>query len=107
MSYFGRCIQFYVVSKNDISKHFFAVYSSAALTWLLYKQRDAISITTFSNKIIEQTAVKSTSTHVQKLFGLLDKSLANKQETNSTNLAEVIHEISNTIHKRSLVVFVL
>lgn len=90
--------------KEDISKLYFGVYSAAALTWLLYKQRDAVSITTFSNKIKDQTAVKSTSTHVQKLFGLLDNTLHSKPDTDSTNLSEVIHEISNTIHKRSLVV---
>lgn len=90
--------------KNDISKLFYAIYSTAALTWLLYKQRDAVSITTFSSHIIDQTAVKSTSTHIQKLFGLLDKTLKQHSDSDSTNLADVIHEISNTIHQRSLVV---
>ncbi len=90
--------------KKGVSKLFFGVYASAALTWLLYKQRDAISITTFNSHIVDQTAVKSTSAHVQKLFGLLDNTLTQTTDSNSTNLAEVIHEISNTIHKRSLVV---
>lgn len=90
--------------EKDISKLYFSVYAAAALTWLLYKQRDAISITTFSNTIRAQTDVKSTSNHVQKLFGLLNNTLKSKPDTDSTNLAEVIHEISNTIHKRSLVV---
>jgi len=90
--------------KKEVSKLFFSVYASAALSWLLYKQRDAVSITTFSSHIIDQTAVKSTSAHIQKLFGLLDNTLTQKAENSSTNLAEVIHEISNSIHKRSLVV---
>ncbi len=90
--------------KNEISKLFYGVYSTAALTWLLYKQRDAVSITTFSSHIIDQTAVKSTSAHIQKIFGLLDNTLTNTHDFESTNLAEVLHEISNTIHKRSLVV---
>lgn len=90
--------------KIKISKLFFAVYSAAALTWMLYKQRDAVSITTFNRRIIEKTPVKSTSTHIQKLFGLLDNTLTNKLDSDSTNLADVVHEISNTIHKRSLVI---
>ncbi len=90
--------------KKDVSKLFFGVYASAALSWLLYKQRDAISITTFGQEIIDQTAVKSTTAHVQKLFGLLDETLHKKRDNEDTNLAHVIHEISNTIHKRSLVV---
>ncbi|MCF6359976.1 MAG: DUF58 domain-containing protein [Cyclobacteriaceae bacterium] len=90
--------------KNKISKLYFGVYSAAALIWLLFKQRDAVSITTFSSSIKEQTAVKSSISHIQKLFGLLDNTLKSKPDIDSTNLAEVIHEISNTIHKRSLVV---
>ncbi len=89
---------------TGVSKLYFSVYAAAALTWLLYKQRDAIAITTFSSEIKEQTAVKSTSTHIQKLFALLENTLENRPEKDSTNLANVIHEISNTIHKRSLVI---
>lgn len=90
--------------KEGVSKLYFSVYAAAALTWLLYKQRDAISITTFNSKIKEQTAVKSTSSHIQKLFSLLENTLEQKRKNDSTDLAAVIHEISNTIHKRSLVV---
>jgi len=70
----------------------------------LFKQRDAISITTFNQSIIDQTPVKSTSAHLQKLFALLEKTLTPSSTENDTDLARVIHEISNTIHKRSLVV---
>ncbi len=90
--------------KEGVSKVYFSVYAAAALTWLLYKQRDATSITTFSERIKEQTAVKSTSSHIQKLFSLLESTLEQRTEKDRTNLAHVIHEISNTIHKRSLVV---
>ncbi len=90
--------------KEGISKLFFGVYAAAALTWLLYKQRDAISVTTFSSGIKEQTAVKSTSAHIRKIFALLDNTLQDKPETDSTDLSSVLHEISNTIHKRSFVV---
>lgn len=85
-------------------KLYFSIYASAALSWLLYKQRDAVSITTFSNHIMEQTPVRSTSAHLQKLFAILNNTLEKQPEEHSTNLSRVIHEISNTIHKRSLVV---
>ncbi|MCB0494493.1 MAG: DUF58 domain-containing protein [Cyclobacteriaceae bacterium] len=90
--------------EKERAKLYFAIYSSAALSWLLYKQRDAISITTFSNQIIEQTPVRSTSSHLQKVFGVLSNALDKQPDQHSTNLSSVIHEISNTIHKRSLVV---
>ncbi len=90
--------------KEGVSKLFFSTYAAAALSWLLFKQRDAISITTFNQSIIDQTPVKSTSAHLQKLFALLEKTLTPSSTENDTDLARVIHEISNTIHKRSLVV---
>lgn len=82
----------------------FAVYTSAALCWLLHKQRDAVGITTFSDKILSQSAVKSTHSHIHKLFITLEKLLVHNQGQETTDIPLVIHEIANTIHKRSLVV---
>ena len=82
----------------------FSVYAAAALSWLLHKQRDAVAVTTFSDEILEQTAVKSTQTHVNKLFQMLDQVLHTKGQQQRTNVPKVLHEIANTIHRRSLVV---
>lgn len=89
--------------KNGVSKLYFATYASAALSWLLFKQRDAVALTTFSNTIKLRTQVKSTQSHLQKLFGALEHVLLSQKPTQSTNLPHVLHTISNTIHKRSLV----
>jgi uncharacterized protein (DUF58 family) len=82
----------------------FSVYAAAALSWLLHKQRDAVAVTTFSDKILEQSAVKSTQSHVNKLFQMLDRVLHSQGYHERTNVAQVLHEIANTIHRRSLVV---
>ena len=82
----------------------FSVYASAAISWLLHRQRDAVGITTFSDKIINQSAVKSTQGHIHKLFITLDNLLTTKQQLETTDIPKVLHEIANTIHKRSLVV---
>ena len=82
----------------------FSVYASAAISWLLHRQRDAVGITTFSDKIINQSAVKSTQSHIHKLFISLDNLLTTKQQLETTDIPKVLHEIANTIHKRSLVV---
>ena len=86
------------------AKLHFAVYASAALSWLLHRQRDAVGITAFADKILEQTPVKSTRSHVQKLFVMLEKWLQPVKEHYPTDIPAVLHEIANTIHKRSLVV---
>ena len=78
--------------------------AAGALAYMLQKQKDAISLTTFSDEIEIQTPVKSTGTHVHKIFldlnNLLQKPSANKK----TAVADVIHQIAEKIHKRSLVV---
>jgi uncharacterized protein (DUF58 family) len=82
----------------------FSVYASAAISWLLHRQRDAVSLTTFSDRILSQSAVKSTQGHIHKLFITLDKLLTADQKLETTNISKVLHEIANIIHKRSLVV---
>ena len=82
----------------------FAVYASAALSWPLHRQRDAVGITTFSDKILSQSPVKSTQSHIHKLFLELDSLLLDDQLNQPTDIPKVIHEIANTIHKRSLVI---
>lgn len=89
---------------NTQAKLEFSIYAAAALSWLLHKQRDAVAVTTFADKILEQTAVKSTQTHVNKLFHMLDQVLHDKAIQVPTNVSGVLHEIANTIHRRSLVV---
>ena len=87
------------------SKLQFSIYLAAALAYLLHTQRDAAGLCLFSNKIEELTPIKSTSTHLNKLFAALEK--ANQPDafdSKVTHVAPVLHEIAEKIHKRSLVV---
>lgn len=82
----------------------FSCMAAAALAFMLQKQKDAVSLTTFSDSIEIQTPMKSTPTHIHKILldlqSLMQKPLASK----STAVASVIHEIAEKIHKRSLVI---
>jgi uncharacterized protein (DUF58 family) len=82
----------------------FSTYTAAALASLLSRQRDAVGLCLFSNKIDTITPVKSSATHVGKLFILLDQLLNQNKSTGSTRVAQVLHEVAEKIHKRSLVV---
>jgi uncharacterized protein (DUF58 family) len=94
---------FYPVETH--SKIRFSVYAASALSYLLNRQRDAVGICLFSDAIKTITAVKSTPTHLQKMFGLLGTVVDEKPpETGSTRVAQVLHEVAESIHKRSLVV---
>ena len=78
--------------------------AAAALTYLLQKQRDAVGLFTFTNQIDIQTPVRSTSTHAHKLFLILERLLKQDLKNQSTEIASVLHEIAQKIHKRSLVI---
>lgn len=102
-----------IVLDNSSSMHYpvankgkllFSVLASASLAYLLQKQRDAVGITTFSESIDFSTQIKSTSTHLNKLFIELENLLANPVKQKSTNVAPVLHEIADKNHKRSLII---
>ena len=91
--------------KDNFGKITFSIMAAAAIAFLLQRQRDAIGISTFSDKIEQQTAVKSTHSHLHKLLVLLDQILHSTQtEKRKTSIPEVLHQIANKIHKRSLVI---
>jgi len=84
----------------------FSVYAAAALMNLMRKQRDAVGLNVFSDKITFSSAAKSNSVHFKYLYSELEKMLTpipveTKRDTEATN---ALHEIADNIHKRSLVV---
>lgn len=83
----------------------FAKYAAAALSYLLHRQRDAVGLCLFSDTIKTLTPVKSSATHLTKMLGLLnDIDEAPVKELQKSNVAGVLHELAEKIHKRSLVV---
>ena len=93
----------YYPEKNN-GKITFSTMAAAAIAYMLQKQKDAISLTTFSDKIEIQTPVKSTPSHVHKIFLDLETILQKPVSNKKTAVADVIHQIAESIHKRSLVV---
>jgi uncharacterized protein (DUF58 family) len=81
----------------------FAKFAAAALSYLLHRQRDAVGLCLFSDKIQTITPVKSTSNHLDKLLRTLNDVEA-QSPPKKTNVAKVLHELAEKIHKRSLVV---
>lgn len=83
----------------------FSVVASAALGYLLQRQRDAVGLCLFTDQIETLTSIRSTPTHLNKIFTLLEH--ASKEDKTlhkeNTNVAQVLHEVAEKIHKRSLV----
>ncbi len=93
--------------KNDgINKLLFSIYSAAALVHLLKKQRDAVGITLFSDKIEEHTEAKTSGVHIARLYQILDNLTAKEaaQLNKRTSPADLLHETADKLHRRSLVI---
>lgn len=93
---------FYPVENNG--KVVFSAMCIAAIASLLQKQRDGVSLTTFSDKIETETAVKSTSLHINLIIRQLEALINQKTVRKQTSTADVLNLIASKIHKRSLVI---
>ncbi len=86
------------------NKLMFAVQSTAALIYLLKRQRDAFGLSLFTDELKLNTAAKSTSVHQKFLFNQLEEVLAAPKKNLQTDLPIALHQIADLIYKRSLVV---
>jgi len=93
-------------SFENPNKITFSIYAAAALMSLLKKQRDAVGLSLFSDNVELHTRTKSTTAHQNYLYTELEKLLAPIGDTDykKTFAAQSLHEISENIHKRSLVI---
>lgn len=94
------------LSIDNPNKITFSVYAAAALMFLLRKQRDAVGLSLFSDKVENHIQPKSNSVHHKFLYSELEKLLTpiGKEVQKSTFTPEALHQIADSIHKRSLVV---
>lgn len=90
--------------KENHGKMKFSVLAAAALSFLLQKQRDAVGLFSFSDKIDYQSAVKSTGAHLHQLLSKYQQLFEQKSQQKKTNVAKVLHEIAEKIPRRSLVI---
>ncbi|ELR69393.1 hypothetical protein C900_05083 [Fulvivirga imtechensis AK7] len=102
-----------IVIDNSSSMHYpqnikgkltFSILSAAAIAYLLQKQRDAVGITTFSDQIETTTPIKSTGTHLNKLFIQLEHLYKQEDKHKRTAVANILHEVAEKNHKRSLII---
>jgi uncharacterized protein (DUF58 family) len=94
------------LSIDQPDKMLFSVYCAAVLMYLSKKQRDAVGLSVFSDKLEVQTLARSSSVHQKLLYYELEKMLApyDQSAKHATFAADALHEIADKIHKRSLVV---
>jgi len=88
-----------------LNKLSFSIHCAAAIIYMLRQQRDAVGLSFFSDKVELNTPSKSSSVHHKYLFNQLEKLLDDSggQLNHKTSAAPALHEISEAIHKRSMV----
>lgn len=82
----------------------FSALAAASLMNLLKRQRDAFGLTLFDDLVRVHTRCKSSTMHYRLLLSYLDQYLQKKQLNKTTSAAQALHQIADSIHKRSLVV---
>jgi uncharacterized protein (DUF58 family) len=87
-----------------VNKLAFSALSAAAIMHLLQKQRDAYGLSLFSEDLDLHTNCKSNTRHRNLLISYLDKILDNPTHNRQTSAAKSLHQISEAIHRRSLVI---
>jgi uncharacterized protein (DUF58 family) len=100
---------FPVREKLDIdhpNKITFSVYAAACIMQLLRRQRDALGLSLFDEKVHLHTQAKSNSVHHKFLLGKLEELLSPiaPEEHCTSQVTDSLHFISENIHRRSLVV---
>ena len=91
---------------DDLNKLKFSIYASAAMIELFRRQRDAVGLSLFSDTVSLKTKAKSSATHHQFLYNELEGLLndLDKPSQKKTFTVEALHEIAESIPRRSLVV---
>jgi len=82
----------------------FSALAAASLMNLLKKQRDAYGLSIFDSEVRNHTKAKSSTAHYRLLLTYLDKLINNPEDGKATSAAQALHQIADSIHRRSLVV---
>ncbi len=89
---------------GELNKLQFSALAAASLMNLLKKQRDAFGLSLFDETVKTHTKAKSSTTHYRLLLSYLDKLIKEPTRDKKTSVVDTLHQIAESIHKRSLVI---
>lgn len=91
-------------TKPYVNKARFSALAAASLMHLLRKQRDAFGLTFFDDDVRLHTQCKSSTTHYRLMLTHLHQFIDNPTGNKNTAAAKALHQVAESIHRRSLVV---
>jgi len=87
-------------SSHSVSKLEYSTYLSAALSYLMLKQRDAAGLVTFDQSIRKYLPPRS----VNSYLNIILKELENTQSEKKTNVSHALHDMAERIDRRGLII---
>jgi uncharacterized protein (DUF58 family) len=82
----------------------FSILAAAALINLLKRQRDAAGLTIFTDEVLFNSTARSNNKHLQLLYAQLENLLRDKPLNIKTSAAKCLHQVADTVHKRSMII---
>lgn len=91
---------------EGLNKIRFGVYAAAALTQLMRKQRDAVGLTIFTDKVQVAEQARSNAAHLRHIMTHLEDLLGKNASVQGqkTSIVDALHDIAHRAPRRSLVV---
>lgn len=89
-------------SSGSVSKLNYGSFLAAALSYLMLGQNDSVGLCIFADKIISHISAKSRRTHLNTIL----TTLQNNKPQGHTNLANVLHGIAESCHRRGLIILI-
>ena len=88
--------------EGSVSKIDYGSFLAAALGYLMLCQNDSVSLITFAEKIRERIPASSRRTHLNIVL----TALQDNKPAGRTSLADVLHTVAETTHRRGLVILI-
>lgn len=89
---------------KTVNKIKFSLFCAAGFIELSNKQRDAVGLSAFSDKVELHTKAGSSRVHINRLYSEMEKLFLENELNKKTSAVECLHSIAEQIHKRSLVI---
>lgn len=90
--------------ETGLKKIEFAIVAAASIMNLLRKQRDAVGLTIFDEKVRFQSDIKSTPSHSRMLLSKLDELRRAPATRSSSEVVQVLHEMAEKTYRRSMII---
>ena len=87
-------------SPGQVTKFQYATYLSAALSYMMLMQQDAVGLLTFSDRIDQLIPPRAVSGHLKVLLRELERA----EPSATTAMAGALHEMAERINRRGLVI---